>query len=365
MGALDRGGAEVLLLDVCRNTDKTQIDLFLLHRKGGQLLESFRDTGILLSHLPLFSYLPLGYLGRLRRYFKAHRINIIHTHQKLDAILAYIAAWGLKIPIVLTLHGHDFSNSFTARVLRYFAHRLSDKIIFVSYSQKLHYEEQYGVFESAGVLSNGIDFEKITPSLSRVSLRDTLSMGNDELLLGSVGNFTSGRDQLMICQFLSLLKEQRVPFKCVFVGAASEAEPQYFEHCVSYCKASGLTESVHFLGSRADVPDILYQLDAFLYSTVHDTFGIALIEAIAAGIPVFVNDWSVMREVTNKGAWATLFESKDDLLIKFLDFYLHRNKYREQSQKYSLQVRNRYSIRNHVVSLQELYKQLLQKKITK
>lgn len=54
-------------------------------------------------------------------------------------------------------------------------------------------------------------------------------------------------------------------------------------------------DKVHFMGPRSDVPELLASWDAFLYSTDHDTFGIAVVEAIAAGLPTFVNDWEVMK----------------------------------------------------------------------
>ena len=95
-----------------------------------------------------------------------------------------------------------------------------------------------------------------------------------------------------------------------------------YDECVTYCQQNSLLDKVSFLGSRDDVPTILQQLDAFVYATDHDTFGIGVVEAMAVGIPVFVNDWEVMTEITDNGKFATLYKSKDekDLLRHFLLF---------------------------------------------
>jgi len=98
--------------------------------------------------------------------------------------------------------------------------------------------------------------------------------------------------------------------------------PHLYDDCVNYCKQNGLEYKVLFLGSRTDIPQILDQLDAFVYATDHDTFGIAVVEAMAVGVPVFVNDWEVMKEITVDGKYATLYKTKDekDLLREFMLF---------------------------------------------
>jgi glycosyltransferase involved in cell wall biosynthesis len=60
----------------------------------------------------------------------------------------------------------------------------------------------------------------------------------------------------------------------------------------------GIAGSVRFLGSRRDVPELLGQLDAFAFSVKRDEgLGIALIEALAAGVPVVATDVGASREV--------------------------------------------------------------------
>nr|WP_246439891.1 glycosyltransferase family 4 protein [Rhabdobacter roseus] len=361
MGSLNQGGAEVLLLDVCNNVNDGELNLVLIHRKDGQLKKAFQQTAIPLFKLCSTSPIDVGYFIKLRKLIVANNIQLIHTHQALDAVASSLATLGLSVPVVFTLHGHGLTDSLFSRILRYWAIRWSTKVLFVSHAQQLHYLHRYKTIRQGKVLPNGIDFKKNFPRPDFLNLGDKSGMVSHELLLGSVGNFTSGRDQLTICKFLSLLKAQGIPFKFLFVGAPSQVEPELYEQCVAYCEAHGLSEQVLFLGSRSNVPEILPQLDAFIYSSVHDTFGIALIEAIASGIPVFVNDWGVMREVTNEGAWATLYVSKDtaDLLAKFLDFYAHQDIYRERSKRHARQVRDRYNIEKYLTKLRHIYGQLL------
>lgn len=360
MGTLNRGGAEMLALDVCRTAAKVGLDILLIHRKGGTLAPVFKDSGIEMVELRPNGPFIATYLFRLRSTVKQKRIDVLHAHQVIDSLYALLATSGMKTKVVLSLHGHGVKDGLLMGILRRLAISNADRIIFVSANQREHYGKRFGYTTNQVVVANGIDFSKFAVEAHQ-SLREALGISHELLVMGSVGNFSSGRDQLTICRFLVLLQRDRIPFHFVFVGGASAAEPELYQRCVDFCHAHELDGQVTFLGSRSDVPAILPQLDVFIYSTVHDTFGIAVIEAVAAGIPVFVNDWEVMREVTNNGTWATLYASRDesDLLKKFLDFYRYQADYRNKARQHAIEVRTRYGIETHLETLREVYTTLL------
>ena len=67
-----------------------------------------------------------------------------------------------------------------------------------------------------------------------------------------------------------------------------------------------------FWGPRSDVPELLGQMDVFAFSTTRDEgFGIALIEAMAAGLPVVASDVPACREVLDDGAAGILVPAGD------------------------------------------------------
>ncbi|MDR0544066.1 MAG: glycosyltransferase [Odoribacteraceae bacterium] len=172
-----------------------------------------------------------------------------------------------------------------------------------------------------------------------------------------VGNFAPGRDQMLVCRFLSRLKTSGVDFRFLFIG---NADTPGGRACKDYCLSRDLSREVEFLGVRDDVPALLASLHAFIYATRHDTFGIAVIEAIAAGLPVFVNDWGVFREITDNGSLATLYKTgnPDDLLRLFLDFSANPLPYRDKATRAATRVRELYSIQQHASQLREHYARL-------
>ncbi|WP_020601238.1 glycosyltransferase family 4 protein [Spirosoma panaciterrae] len=360
MGSLNRGGAETLALDMFRNSAHAGLNMILIHRKGGTLAADFRNSGVETIELVLKSPVDVSYLFRLRKKIKDKKITILHAHQVIDAVYAILATVGMPARVILSLHGHGVADDKLSAALRRLAITYADRVIFVSKSQREHYLRRFGDIRKSLVCFNGLDFSKFNVKPDQ-SLRKELGIPMDYLLMGSVGNFSSGRDQQTICRFLTLLKREAIPFHFVFIGAASKSEPEFFQQCVDYCQTHGLSQQVTFMGSRSDVPAILPALDAFIYSTAHDTFGIAVVEAIASGTPVFVNDWEVMKEVTQEGNWATLYTSRDesDLLKKFIDFYQNQIKYRERAQQNSLAVKENYSIQKYLQRLSTIYTSLL------
>jgi glycosyltransferase involved in cell wall biosynthesis len=86
---------------------------------------------------------------------------------------------------------------------------------------------------------------------------------------------------------------------CVEVGGPQRPEEQrYFDELHAFAAELGLGERVRFLGQRSDVPRLLAASDVYCQpNTLPDSFGIVLIEALAAGVPVVTADIGGPREI--------------------------------------------------------------------
>jgi len=176
-----------------------------------------------------------------------------------------------------------------------------------------------------------------------------------------VGNFVPGHDQATVCRFLSLLNEQNLNFNFLFIGAKDKNSPQFYDKCVDFCNKHGLNEKVVFTGSRSDVPELLSCLDLFIYSSNYDGFGIAVIEAIASGIPVFVNDLDVMKEITDNGKRAILFRTKDesDLMYKFMQFFEDQEILNYRAKENAAWAKRKFGIQLYIEKLHQVYRKVV------
>ncbi len=362
LGSLNRGGTETLLLDCFNNYKDANFEMTGVYRNNGLLQTAFLNSGIPMFLVKPNNIFDIRYFFKLRKILKNNKINIIHAQQPLDGLYGFIAKLGLNIKLVLTFHGYDFNAGKLTNIINKLIIGLTDLNIYVSEHQKKYYLKKYKLEDDSGqqVVYNGVAFNKLKAEQG-VSIIKELKLSSPKYLLGSVGNFVPVRDQLTICKFLNILNIKHIDFHFLFIGAKNELEPCWYEECVSFCKEHDLINKVHFIGSRSDVPELLKQLDAFIYSTNHDTFGIAVIEAIASGIPVFVNDWEVMLEVTQNGNFAEIYQTKnaEDLYLSFENYMNNPEKYKRCAKQNASAIKTKFSIQQHLLNLNRAYLSLL------
>ena len=371
LGSLNRGGTETLLLDVFRNAAQADYQMIGVYRHGGAYLDDFRKTDVPFIECGLKSKCFIPYLLRLRKILKSNQVNIAHAQQFIDCIYARIATVGINIRVVESFHGYDYEASLGSRLLIFLSMLLADKVCFVSEAEKRYYLKRYHLSDSAKyqVVYNGLDFSKFDydfpePDIFKKidSAQPRIEKTLPRLRMAMVGNFVSVRSQSLVCRAIGLLQERDIAkFDFYFVGRRNENEPWRYDDCVNYCQTHGL-DNVHFVGGRGDVPAILKHIDAFVYSSDHDTFGIAVVEALVCGIPVFVNDLDVMCELFSIGGISTFSQYKsksaESLADKLTDYLHHPQQYVESAKQDAVKIRKRFSIQEHTKCLLELYKTL-------
>lgn len=354
IGNLNRGGMETLLADILEHQAEAPFEMICIYREEGSLSETIKSKGVPLFQLKPRHILDYSFYRKLRHLFLREKVDIVHAQHTLEALYAYIATRGTKIKIVQTFHGYDFNQTRKGALISRLMIKKTALNIFVSETEKRYFTEKYKLKCAArqAVVFNGIDFGKLNIASGSERKKESGSLS-----LGMVGNFVPGRDQMTVCRFLSLFKGSAIPFHFYFAGARSSQRPELYDDCVAFCEKNGLSEDVSFLGSCSDVPALLAQWDAFIYATDHDTFGIAVVEAMAAGVPVFVNDWEVMREITHNGEWATLYRTKDenDLLKHVEAFCRTREASARKAKETAGKVKEKYSISRHIHTLYQCY----------
>lgn len=358
-GGMNRGGAETIMLDVFRNWRNAPFGFIGIHRKEGTMRDAFYTAGPKLYQLAPKRFGYIRYLLQLRRLIKSENITTIHAQHWLDTIYARLATVGMPVQLVTTLHGFYSMKGLNGFLCR-MSIRMSDDVCFVSRYEQEWYQHRMQIQDAkCHVIYNGVDFNKFD-----VESESVIELGNEgRIKLCMVGNFVSGRDHVTLVRALQLLNEQSVNnFDFYFIGKRNEAEPQLYDECEQICRLNNITH-VHFLGARSDVPALLNSMDGFVYSTDHDTFGIAIVEAMYAGLPIVVNDWPVMKEVCGsieKNAIA-YFKSKDaedcaNAMEKLLtDITTSTPEFKKRSAHNAQWVREHYSLEVYIGRLHHIY----------
>ena len=363
LGGLNRGGTEMLILDVFRKMDVAPFDAILIYRNEGNLSEDYRATGVPMIRIKPSGFRIIGYIRQLRSVLEQERIDILHTHTLLNAFMGLFCVCCSARKLVSSFHG--LFTSFRGRIMTRAVLWFTDASVFVSNYVRQWYLGRNPVVspKRCHVVYNGIEFSRFD---HRFPVPDFLEMPTSPgqkpcVKLAMVGSFVSVRAQDFLCRCIKGLREQGMDgFQLFFIGRRSAAEPERYDACVRFCQQNDLMDVVHFMGEREDIPAILQHIDGFVYSTNEDTFGIAVVEALAAGVPVLVNDWDVMREITDDGQLACLYKTQavEDCIRKLGDFILNVNSYESSARANAHIIRERFCIERHIQSLNAVYNSL-------
>ena len=360
LDTVNRGGAEILLLDVCRNAADFGIDLTFVTTQGGELEAAFQTSGAKFFRLHRRFPIDFSAILKLRKIIKEHRIEIVHAHHAVDGLPLYLATIGLPVKCVLTFHGF-VTDAKNRRVLSFLIPRM-DANVFVSRSlQKwLAKKDALVVNHNAHVIYNGTDARRLLPTGK--NLRKELGLSDDVALFGMIGNFYRDprKDQFTVCRALPEVFAEISNSHCIFVGKTEAGAEGKFAECVNFCRENGIAEKVHFLGIRDDVPDILAELDVFVFSSLQEGLPIALTEAMLAKVPLIVSDIEPLLEASANGKYAEVFPVGDaEILSEKILQLLKDENWREDLSASALKfAKENFSIEAHLRELKRLYDSL-------
>ena len=364
LDSLNRGGAEMMALDLCRNARANGLDLTFLATGGGDLEADFRNSGVDFVRLQRKHPIDMELVVQTRQIIHERNIQVVHSHQPVEALHLYLATRGSNAKRVMTLHGVSpgVKNKLALRFVLPRTHgcvAISNDLHSAVANRRLVREKSFSV------ISNGVDPKRL--ELSDRNLRDELRIPSDSFLIGMVANFSpvARKDQMTVCQALRKLFKALPRAHFVFVGGRSPAAPELFDDCVRFCQLEGLSERTHFLGKRSDIATVLRALDVFVLSSAREGSPISVIEAMMMGIPTVLSDIAALREVSNNAACAELFRTGDDedlanKLITLAEKAEYRARLAAQAKQWATE---NFSIGNHITNLIRFYGSVTSAKI--
>ena len=151
------------------------------------------------------------------------------------------------------------------------------------------------------VVYNGVHIEPFEAAGAKSGSR----LRNEKPVIGMVGTLEGHKDQATLIRAAAALQERGYAVETRLIGEGPRRAE--LEKLIR-----DLNAPVYLLGSRADVPEQVADLDVFVFSTTdQEGLGIALIEAMAAGVPVVASDVPACREVLDDGALGVLVPQGD------------------------------------------------------
>ena len=360
------GGMEMVTLVFIRKLLERNITVELLCIKESRLHIEANSVGIIINPIKASGYIHPFSILKIAALIRKKKFNLIHTHASKDLWLLVPALKFLKsnIPLLLTKHVGSFI--IKKDLFHKWIYERVDYALAISKVIAANLLETCPLTEDKILIHhNGVDLKRYNPDINnRNKVRAELNIKENELVLGMLARFSPGKGHE---EFLFAANELNKKYKNLIfmvVGEASHGENEYADSIKKLAEEYKI-KNIIFTGFRSDIPDVLSAMDIFVFPSHSEAFGIALIEAMAMGLPSVCSNSDGVLDIAIDCETSYLFERKngEDLtkkIIQLIDSPETRITFSKASRK---RVENYFDIEVAMDKLIEIYKRSLNKKV--
>lgn len=327
--ALGPGGAERLLYTNIKHFDPEEIrsTVITVYPHATHWLEPIEALGVPVVCLNCNSPrdIPKG-IRTLRTWLFENKPDLIHSHLWAANMIGRIAGRLTKTPVISSVHNPDHEADawadgadvglFKRRVVRaldrWTAHAGNKRMIAVSRYVKESANRHLGIsLDAIEVVYNPIDVDLIetAPAVSRAELLRECGLPADSLILLNVARVSPQKGLLYALRALPAILERHPSAQLVSIGATTD--PAWHAQLQREATELRVTNHFHLLGTRRDVIDFLRACDVFVFPSLYEGLGIALIEAMAAGCACVASSAGPIPEVITDGEDGILVPPRD------------------------------------------------------
>ena len=216
-------------------------------------------------------------VARLARLARDLDVDVVHSNS-LHSWHGWAAAALSSRPHVWHAREIVFQSPYALRVERWLARRFADRVVAVSDAVAAQLDPANVV-----VVTDEADPDRFGPERAG-RFRAGAGIADDVALVGSVARLDTWKGFEVLLDAVADMQAARPGLEVAVAGGAVEGKEDY---AAALRRRAGAMAGVHWLGRRADVEDLMADLDVFVQvSTEPEPYGLVLVEALASGVPV-------------------------------------------------------------------------------
>jgi glycosyltransferase involved in cell wall biosynthesis len=281
--AMDRGGAESLVVEHARHAGPGVEVLVCALNRGGPALEAARAAGA--RTVVLQGRDRLARIARLAALLRDESVTVVNGHNPTGGLAAALAARLAGVRAVLrTEHSLHYAGRHSAAwpLLERVATALTTRVVCVCETvRESHVTRLRRAARRFVTVRNGIS--AAPAPLPRAQARAALGLGPEERVALTVGSLTPQKAQHVLLEAFARVAAD-VPGSRLLIAGEGPLRPAL----EAQRDALGLSGSVRFVGAREDVADLLAAADVFTLSSRREGLPVTLLEAMRAGRAVVV-----------------------------------------------------------------------------
>jgi glycosyltransferase involved in cell wall biosynthesis len=340
---LNVGGMENLLVQFARYADRSRFDLkFVSLTVGGRAAEQIEQLGWPVTTLDISPGVKPAIVVRLTRLFRQARAKVVHTHNTKPLLYAVPAAHLAGVQTIIhTRHGQRYGETRQQNNLFNLVARWTDRVVSVSNDSATLSLRQGLPEQKLVTIHNGID-----PSLFPA----TVSQQSGPIVF--VGRLNPEKDVPTLLRAAAVAVKEEPSIRLHLVGAGPN-----FSELKNLAEQLGIGQHVVFLGQTNDVAGVLAGASLFVLSSVTEGISLALLEAMACGLPVVATAVGGNSEVVVDGETGLLVppRSPAELAAAMLKLYRQPELARQMGANGRKRVEAHFDSRRMVALYESLY----------
>ena len=367
-------GVQRVTLDEFTTLPREQFDSYLVCQCEGPLSQLASSAGAHCDFVPelvrpISPVCDIKALHKISAIIRRHRPDILHTHSSKTGILGRLAGRWCGVPaIVHTVHGFAFPYSDSIlvrgfyRFLEFVGGLACHALVVLNEDDRAIAIKQLRVPPNkVHLISNGVDTTKFAPRSpdERTRLRQqAFGLGRPTTTcIGMVGRLWRQKNPLCLINAAKLLLDQGLTDFKVFLVGDGELRAQVLQTV----EQMGLQDHVELLGWRDDVSALLSGLDICVLPSLWEGLPLAILEAMASGVPVVASQIPGNRELVSDSIDGYLFDTNDPAALAERIRRLIDNPARAQQMGAAgrAKVVAQYDLEVRAARIQELYLKLL------
>jgi glycosyltransferase involved in cell wall biosynthesis len=300
------GGAENLAKQYCMLLDKSKIDLYVIAIINFHTFndEDLKQAGIQVIYIDelineKFRFLPRNLKKVMckllrkcvfKKILKKIEPDVVHYHLALSDYVQY-AKLRKQTRIILTVHSEpkriwdgSQSGNRDEKSIRKMIEQYDFKFI-VLHNKMAQEIKTLFCTDNVTIMNNGVMVDKFRYVQPNSDLKSQLQIDEHTFVVGHIGRFNQVKNHLFLIDVFREILNINPDSKLVLVG---EGQTQIqVKHKVDEMK---ITDKVHFLGVRTDIPELLALFDIIVFPSFYEGLSITLIESQVASVKCLVSD---------------------------------------------------------------------------
>jgi glycosyltransferase involved in cell wall biosynthesis len=350
------GGTETHVLELASRINRAKFDLTVCSLKSGGCVENeFRARGIRVLSLEGRGKCDLRVLSRLWRIFKTERPDVVQAFLFWANIAARLIGWLVPSSrIISSYHDEVVPEGLLNRVIDRVTMKWTKYIVCCSEAVHRSVEQRIGGMKNQFVvIPFGVDTERFREP--RGISGGMIALQNGLPVIGTVCRLVEPKKGLkyLLEAVAQLEQEAGKPVCQVLLVGEGPAE----QSLRTLSERLGISPRVAFVGVRRDIPEVLSLMNIFVLPSLYEGFGIAILEAMAAGKPVIATTVGGIPEFVVPGQSGLLVPPGDaSALARAIKQLLDEpEKARAMGRQGQEHVKTHYSIESVVRQHEQLY----------